>query len=210
MAMTAPHDRRNLQKTCDGLYPHFSKITCILTVPSAPVEQFLRAIWNAVSQAAVLILPQTKLNSQLFMLCIFRKSAPLFSSVTVTCDSLRPHRLQHTGLPVHHSPPESTQTHVHRVGDAIQPSHPLSSTSPPAFNLSQHQGLFKWVSYLHQVDLDTPQIFHSKLHLFLGGSGGVLELAWLARTADCQILGVWAGCQTRPLLKIKLCKFTIN
>ena len=47
------------------------------------------------------------------------------------------------GLPVHHQPPESTQTHVHRVGDAIQPSHPLSSPSPPALNPSQQQGLFK-------------------------------------------------------------------
>ena len=46
------------------------------------------------------------------------------------------------GLPVHHQLPESTQTHVHRVGDAIQPSHPLSYPSPPAPNLSQHQGLF--------------------------------------------------------------------
>ena len=46
---------------------------------------------------------------------------------------------------------ESTQTHVHWVSDAIQPSHPLSSPSPPALNLSQHQGLFKWVSSLHQV-----------------------------------------------------------
>ena len=54
------------------------------------------------------------------------------------------------GLPVHHQLPESTQTHVHWVGDAIQLSHPLSSPSPPAFNLSQHQGLFKWVSSLHQ------------------------------------------------------------
>ena len=57
------------------------------------------------------------------------------------------------GLPVHQQLPESTQTHVHRVGDAIQPSHPLSSPSPPALNLSQHQGLFQWVSscFLHQV-----------------------------------------------------------
>ena len=54
-------------------------------------------------------------------------------------------------LPVHHQPLESTQTHVHWVNDAIQPSHPLSSPSPPAFNLSQNQGLFKWVSPLHQV-----------------------------------------------------------
>ena len=49
------------------------------------------------------------------------------------------------GLPVHHQLPELPQTHVHWVGDAIQPSHPLSSPSPPAFNLSQHQGLFQWV-----------------------------------------------------------------
>ena len=55
------------------------------------------------------------------------------------------------GLPVHHQLPEFTQTHVHLVSDAIQPSHPLLSPSPPAFNLSQHQGLFKWVSSLHQV-----------------------------------------------------------
>ena len=52
------------------------------------------------------------------------------------------------GLPVHHQFPEPTQTHVHWVGDAIQPSHPLSSPSPPTFNLSQHQGLFQWVSSL--------------------------------------------------------------
>ena len=55
------------------------------------------------------------------------------------------------GLPVHHQLPESTQTHVHRVNDAIQPSHPLSSPSPPSLNLSQHQGLFQWVSSSHQV-----------------------------------------------------------
>ena len=55
------------------------------------------------------------------------------------------------GLPVHHQLPELTQTHVHWVGDAIQPSHPLLSASSSAFSLSQHQGLFKWVSFLHQV-----------------------------------------------------------
>ena len=55
------------------------------------------------------------------------------------------------GLPVPHQLPEFTQTHVHSVRDAIQPSHPLSSPSPPALNLSQHQVLFKWVSSLHQV-----------------------------------------------------------
>ena len=52
------------------------------------------------------------------------------------------------GLPVHHQLLEFTQTHVRWVGDAIQPSHPLSSPSPPAFNLSQHQGLFQWISLM--------------------------------------------------------------
>ena len=79
----------------------------------------------------------------------------LFSSVKfsrwVVSDSLRLHGLQHASLPVHHQLPELTQTHVHWVGDAIQPSHPWSSTSPPAFNLSQHQGLFQWVSSSHPV-----------------------------------------------------------
>ena len=65
-------------------------------------------------------------------------------------DSLRPHKPQHARPPVHHQLLESTQTHVHWVGDAIQPSHPLSSPSPTA--LSQHQGLFKWVISSHQVD----------------------------------------------------------
>ena len=55
------------------------------------------------------------------------------------------------GFPVHHQLPKLAQTHVHQVGDAIQPSHPLSSPSPPIFNLSQHQGLFQWVSSSHQV-----------------------------------------------------------
>ena len=55
------------------------------------------------------------------------------------------------GLPVHHQLPEITQTHIHRVGHALQPSHPLSSPSLPTFDLSQHQGLFQWVSSSHQM-----------------------------------------------------------
>ena len=55
------------------------------------------------------------------------------------------------GLPVHHQLPEFTKTHVHWVSDAIQPSHPLLSPSPPALNLSQYQGLFKWVNSSHEV-----------------------------------------------------------
>ena len=72
-------------------------------------------------------------------------------SLSVVSDSLRPHGLQHSRPPCHHQLPEFTQTNVHRVGDAIQPSHPLLSPSPPSFNLSQHQGLFTWVSSSHQV-----------------------------------------------------------
>ena len=56
-----------------------------------------------------------------------------------------------SGVPVHHQLPGYTQIHVHSVGDAIQPSHPLLSTSPHALNFSQHQGLFQWVSSSHQV-----------------------------------------------------------
>ena len=72
-------------------------------------------------------------------------------SRSVVSDSLWFQGPHTPGIPVHHQLPESTQTHLHWVGDAIQPSHPLSSPSPPAPNLSQHQGLFKWVSSLHQV-----------------------------------------------------------
>ena len=69
------------------------------------------------------------------------------SSVAQSCLTLcEPMNLSMPGLPVHHQLPESTQTHVHQVSDAIQPSHPLSSPSPPVLNLSQHRGLFQWVS----------------------------------------------------------------
>ena len=67
-----------------------------------------------------------------------------FSSVAQSCLTLcDPMNCSTSGLPVHHQLPEFTQTHVHRVGDAIQPSHPLSSPFPPAPNSSQHQGLFQ-------------------------------------------------------------------
>ena len=66
------------------------------------------------------------------------------SSVAQSCPALcNPMDCSTPGLPVHHQLPEPIQTHVYRVGDAIQPSHPLSSASPPAFNLSQHQGFFQ-------------------------------------------------------------------
>ena len=75
-----------------------------------------------------------------------------FSSVTQSCPILsEPMDYSMPGLPVHHQLPNFTLTHVHWVGDAIQPSHPLSPPSPPAFNLSQNQGLFQLVSSSHQM-----------------------------------------------------------
>ena len=75
-----------------------------------------------------------------------------FSSVAQSCPTLcDPMNCSTPGLPVHHELPEFTQTHVHRVGDAIQPSHPLSSPSPPAPNPSQHQSLFQLVNSSHEV-----------------------------------------------------------
>ena len=74
------------------------------------------------------------------------KDSVQFSSVAQSCPTLcDPMDCSFPGFPVHHQLLKIAQTHVHRVGDAIQLSHPLSSPSPPTFNLSQHQGLFQWV-----------------------------------------------------------------
>ena len=75
-----------------------------------------------------------------------------FSSVAQSCPTLcNPMNCNMPGLPKHHQLPEFTQTHVHRVSDAIQPSHPRSSPSPPVLNPSQHQSLFQWVNSSHEV-----------------------------------------------------------
>ena len=75
-----------------------------------------------------------------------------FSSVAQSCPTLcDPMNHSTPGLPVHHQLPEFTQTHIHQVSDAIQPSHPMSSPSPSAPNPSQHQSLFQWVNSLHEV-----------------------------------------------------------
>ena len=94
-------------------------------------------------------------NAKQFSICINLSLGSLmvqFSSVAQSCPTLC-NSMNHStpDLPVHHQLPESLQTHVHWVGDAIQPSHPLYSPSPPALDLSQHQGLFKCVHSSHQV-----------------------------------------------------------
>ena len=82
------------------------------------------------------------------------KYAPQFSSVAQSCPTLcDPMNRSTPGLPVHHQLPEFTQTHIHRVSDAIQPSHPLLTPFPPAPNPSQHQSLFQWVNSSHEVEM---------------------------------------------------------
>ena len=104
-------------------------------------------------------LASTKVHS-FFLICELGKHLPVHiyigmwsvGSVAQSCSTLcNPMDCSTPGFPVHHQLPELAQTHVHQVGDAIQAAHPLSSPSPPAFNLSQHQVLFQWFSCLYQV-----------------------------------------------------------
>ena len=91
-------------------------------------------------------------NNLNFLWALTGRLFSLVSSVAQSGPTLcNPMNHSMPGLPVHHRLPEFIQTRVHWVGDTLQPSHPLLSPSPPAFNLSQHQGLFKWVSSSHQV-----------------------------------------------------------
>ena len=95
-------------------------------------------------------------NDKLFILGLHCSPAPnpsvQFSSVAHSCPTLWDAMdCSMSGFPVHQQLQKFTQTHIHWVSDAIQPSHPLSSPSPPTFNLSQHQSLFNWVSSSHQV-----------------------------------------------------------
>ena len=109
-----------------------------------------------------------------------------FSSFAQSCQTLCDSMDCSTpGLPVHHQLPELAQTHMHQVGDTIQPSRPLSSLSPPAFNLSQHQGLFQWVGSLHQVAKIL--VFQLQRQSF----------QWIFRTNFLQDWLVWSPCSPR-------------
>ena len=91
-------------------------------------------------------------NAEVEAPILWPSDAKSFSLVAQLCLNLcDPMDCSTPGLPVRHQLPEFTQTHVHWVSDAIQPSHPLQFPSPPSFNLSQHQGLFQWVGSLHHV-----------------------------------------------------------
>ena len=87
---------------------------------------------------------------KIFSMYILNQVSVQFSR-SVVSDSLRPHESQHARPPCPSPTPGVYPTHVHQVSDAIQPSHPLSSPSPPSPNLSQHQGLFQWTNSSHEV-----------------------------------------------------------
>ena len=124
------------------LYLSFARlITCFIIYTLLPTKMLTPLKTSSLSYSSLLVRDYIRVATVL----------SVQFSRSVLSDSLRPHGPQHTGLPVHHQLPELTQTHVHQVGNAIQPSLPLSSPSPPAFNFFQDQGLFKWVSSLHQV-----------------------------------------------------------
>ena len=100
----------------------------------------------------VVMIPNLKHNGVKKLILLINSLLFSVSSVTQSCLILcTPTDCNMPGFPVHHQFSELAQTHVHRLGDAIKPSNPLSSSSLPAFNLSQHQSLFQWVSSLHQV-----------------------------------------------------------
>ena len=93
-----------------------------------------------------------QLSSWFFYQQLFYSLSDQIRSVAQSCLTLcNPMNCSMPGLHVHHQLPEFTETHVHRVSDAIQPSHPLLSPSPPAPNPSQHQSLFQWVNSSHEV-----------------------------------------------------------
>ena len=124
------------------------------------VSKVISLLFNTLSRFVIAFLPRSKhfltlwLQSQSAVILEPKKIKSVtastvspciqFSSVTQSCSTLcDPMNRSTPGLPVHHQLPKFTQTHAHRVSDAIQPSHPLSSPSPPALNPSQHQSLFQ-------------------------------------------------------------------
>ena len=115
---------------------------------------------------------------------VIHLSLGVYCSVTKWLNSLWPHRMQLARLPfVLHHCPEFVQTHVHWVSDALWPSHPLSTPSPPAFNLSQPQGFFQWVSSSHQL----AEVLELQLQSF----------QWQFRTDFLYDWLVWSPCSPR-------------
>ena len=116
-------------------------LTCVGTPRTAACQASV-SITSSWSLLKLMSIESMMPSNHLILCCPF--SSVQFSSVAQSCLTVcDPMNHSMPGFPVHYQLPESTQIHVHRVGDAIQPSHPLLSPSPPALNLSQRQGLFK-------------------------------------------------------------------
>jgi len=122
--------------------------------------------------------------------CVIIDISVQFSSVTELCPTLCDSMdCSMPGFPVHHQLLDLAQTHVHWVSDAIQPSHPLSSPSPSTFNLSQHQGLFKWVNSSHEVaKVLELQLQHQSFQ-------------WIFRTDSLGLTG-WISLQSKGLSRV--------
>ena len=143
-------------RTACSIGPWPVKSQCWLWLSTHHVDHSTSSIWQNQWELNSNMLNERFLSSTQDILWKLKIPKPLgsvqFSSVTQSCSTLcNPMNHSTPGLPVHHQLPEFTQTHVHWVSDAIQPSHPLSSPSPPAPNPSQHQGLFQWVNSSHEV-----------------------------------------------------------
>ena len=144
--------------SCPGFIPQWTQIlehfpqkfpSPILNLAQVEADNttWIASMWTRMTWVSG---PTTPLQILLQIDSIY--SGHQFSSVTQSCLTLcDPMNRSTPGLPVYHQLREFTQTHVHQVGDAIQPSHPLSSPSPPAHNPSQHQGFVQWVNSLHDV-----------------------------------------------------------
>ena len=135
---------RGLHDSMKSLYKTWSTRGEITTHSSILAWRSSWTVWKGKKICHQKMIPQ---DQKVFNM-LQRKFSSVIQSCPTLCDPMD-HRM--TGFPVYHQLPEFAQTHVHQVSGAIQPSHPLSSPSSPAFNLSQHQGIFKWVSSSHQV-----------------------------------------------------------
>ena len=121
-------------------------------VPNKRVNLILKDLKPGTDFSSLAMKSWIESSSKTRLLCLYYNLLLQFSSVAQYCPTLWESMNHKTpSLPVHHQLPEFTQTHVHRVGDIMQPSHTLSSPSRPVPNPSQHQSLFQWVSSSHQV-----------------------------------------------------------
>ena len=138
-----------------SLWPHglqHTRLPCPSPSPRACSNSCPLSQWSVILSNNLILCHLLLLLHSIFSCGTWDLVTCQFSSVAQSCPTLcDPMECSTPGFPVPHQLPEFTQTHVHWVSNAIQPSHPLSSPSPPAFNLAQHQGLFKWVSSSHQV-----------------------------------------------------------